>query len=62
MFDSLPSLSAPKQHELHDELDRYLNTDSEAVGDVLMWWHERHVMYPYLLHMALDYLMIPGAL
>ena len=60
MFDSLPSLSAPEQHELRDELDRYLNTDPEAVGDVLMWWHKRRAMYPYLSRMALDYLTIPG--
>jgi hypothetical protein len=62
MFDSLPSLSAPEQHELCDELDRYLNTDPEAVGDVLMWWHERRAMYPHLSRMALDYLTIPGVL
>ena len=59
MFDSLPSLSAPEQHELCNELDRYLNTDPEAVGDVLMWWHKHHAMYPYLSCMELDYLMIP---
>jgi hAT family C-terminal dimerisation region len=60
MFDSLPLLSAPEQHELCNELDRYLNTDPKAVGDVLMWWHEHCMMYPYLSHMALDYLAIPG--
>ena len=60
MFNSLPSLSTPKWEELHDELDRYLSTDSEAVEDVLMWWDGHHEMYPYLSHMALDYLMIPG--
>jgi len=60
MFDSLPSLSAPTQKELHDELDRYLSTDPKMVEDVLMWWHEHHTMYPTLLRMALDYLTIPG--
>lgn len=60
MFDNLPSLSAPKRHELRDELDRYLSTDPEAVDDVLMWWHGRRAMYPYLSRMALDYLTIPG--
>ena len=60
MFDSLPSLSAPKRYELRDELGRYLSTDPEAVNDVLMWWHGRRAMYPYLSRMALDYLTIPG--
>lgn len=60
MFDSLPSLSAPKQHELRDELEKYLSTDPEAVEDVLMWWHRNRAMYPYLSRMALDYLTIPG--
>ena len=61
MFDALPSLSAPKRHELRDELDRYLSTDPEAVEDVLMWWHGHRAMYPCLSRMALDYLTIPGA-
>jgi len=60
MFDSLPSLSTPKRHELCDKLDKYLSTDPEAVEDVLMWWHGCHTMYPCLSRMALDYLTIPG--
>jgi hypothetical protein len=61
MFNSLPSLSAPMQKELRDDLDRYLSTDPEMVEDVLMWWHEHRGMYPSLSHMVLDYLTIPGA-
>jgi hAT family C-terminal dimerisation region len=60
VFDTLPSLNAPKPHELGDELDRYLSIDPEAVEDVLMWWHGRRAMYPCLSRMALDYLTIPG--
>jgi len=60
MFDSLPSLSAPTQKELRDDLDRYLSTDPEMVGDVLVWWHEHRGMYPSLSRMALDYLTIPA--
>jgi hypothetical protein len=33
MFDNLPSLSAPTQKELCDELDQYLSTDPE-------WWRK----------------------
>ena len=61
VFDSLPSLSAPRQEELRDELDRYLSTDPEAVEDVLKWWYGNRAMYPSLSRMALDYLTIPGA-
>ena len=43
-----------------DELDRYLSTDPEHVGDVLTWWHERHRAFPQLSRMAFDYLSIPG--
>jgi len=60
MFDDLPSLCAPTQKELHDELDRYLNTDPEMVDNVILWWDEHRGMYPCLLRMALDYLTIPG--
>jgi hAT family C-terminal dimerisation region len=62
MFNDLPSLSAPTQKELHDELDQYLSTNLEMVEDVLMWWHEHWGMYPCLLCMVLYYLMIPGRL
>ncbi len=48
MFDCLPSLGAPKPNELHDELDRYLSADPEAVDDVLIWWYGHHTMYPTL--------------
>ena len=58
-FDNLPALSAPRQEDLRDELDRYLSTDPEEVADPLRWWFERKHMYPRLYRMALDYLSIP---
>ena len=60
MFDCMPALAAPKRIELRNEIDRYLSTDVEEVGDVLMWWQERRLMFPKLSTMALDYLSIPG--
>jgi hypothetical protein len=33
IFDNLPAVSAPRIRELHDELDRYLSTDSHHVVD-----------------------------
>lgn len=62
MFDYLPALAAPRPSDLHDELERYLNSDPEHVSDVLLWWFERQHTYPALAHMAMDYLTIPGAL
>ena len=62
IFYSLPSLAPPKPSELRDELDRYLSTDPESVGDVLAWWYVIRNVYPQLSRMALDYLMIPGKL
>lgn len=62
IFYSLPSLAPPKPSELRDELDRYLGTDPESVGDVIAWWHDRRNAYPELSRMALDYLTIPGKL
>ncbi len=43
-----------------DELQRYLTADIEDVKDALMWWHERCQIFPWLSHMACDYLSIPG--
>ena len=60
IFDNLPSLLAPGRSELHDELARYLSTDTEQVNDVLLWWHEKKATFPCLSRMALDYLTIPG--
>ena len=60
IFDSLPTICAPKTANLHDELDRYLSTDPEHTDDVLLWWAEQRGLYPCLSHMALDYLSIPG--
>ena len=58
IFDSLPTLAKPQV--VSHELDKYLGTDVEKVGDVLAWWHEHRAMYPCLSRMALDYLTIPG--
>ena len=60
IFDTLPSLAAPKASDLRSELDRYLGSDPEFVPDVLAWWFERQNVYPMLSRMALDYLTIPG--
>jgi|SRR5882762_9773662 len=60
VFDTLPSLAAPKHAELRDKLDRFLSTDPEQVDDVLAWWFEHCAMFPHLSRMALDYLTIPG--
>ena len=46
--------------EVRDEIDRYLDTDTEVVDKPLLWWWERRSMYPCLSRMALDYLSIPG--
>jgi hypothetical protein len=59
MFDSLPSLSAPQLSQ-RSELEKYLNLDTEAVEDPLVWWFEHKHVYPRLSRMALDYLSIPG--
>lgn len=44
----------------HDEIDRYLRTETEVVDNPMLWWAERRAMYPGLSRMALDYLSIPG--
>jgi hypothetical protein len=43
-----------------NELDRYLSSDTEDVGDVLQWWMDRRSTFPRLSRMALDYLGTPG--
>jgi hypothetical protein len=60
MFDDLPTVAAPRDTDLRDELDRFLSTDPEHVKNVLAWWFERQHIYPQLSRMALDYLSIPG--
>lgn len=59
IFDNLPDLS-PASPDLHDELELYLSTDTEDVKDAISWWYERCASFPYLSHMAQDYLSIPG--
>lgn len=59
MFDTL--LNAPTSStEVREEIDRYLDTDTDVVDNPLLWWWERRSMYPCLSRMALDYLSIPG--
>lgn len=58
MFDTL--LKTSSKAVTHDEIDRYLTTDTEDVKNVLSWWWERKSLYPCLSRMALDYLSIPG--
>jgi len=58
-FDHILALSAPRQSDLQNELERFLATDPEEVTDVLLWWFEQKHIYPRLYRMALDYLSIP---
>ncbi|TFY73141.1 hypothetical protein EWM64_g10871, partial [Hericium alpestre] len=37
IFDNLPALSAPTTDDDRDELERYLSTDPEPIGDALAW-------------------------
>ena len=60
VFDDLPSLRPSTEHEHHDELACYLQTDPQVVEDVFLWWQEHSLIYPRLLQMAFDYLTIPG--
>ncbi|KAF5340854.1 hypothetical protein D9758_016602 [Tetrapyrgos nigripes] len=57
-FDNLPSLAPPIAQTLRDELDKYLDSDPEAVEDVLVWWYGKKKTFPCLYRMALDYLTI----
>ena len=59
IFDNLPDLS-PASPDLCDELELYLSIDTEDVKDAISWWYERHASFPYLSHMAWDYLSIPS--
>jgi hypothetical protein len=59
IFDNLPSLVRAPDTE-RDELDRYLNTETEMVTDALKWWLEKSTVFPHLSRMALDFLSIPG--
>ena len=60
IFDSLPTICAPKTANLCDELNRYLSTDPEHTDNMLLWWAERRGLYWCLSRMVLDYLSIPG--
>jgi hypothetical protein len=62
IFDNISALMKPRHSELRNELDTYLSTDPEYVGDVLVWWFEKRRTFPRLSRMALDYLTIPGKL
>ena len=62
MFDSLMDTTPLTGHvaSSNDELQRYLATDIEDVKDGLMWWYEKHEIFPRLSQMARGYLSIPG--
>ena len=45
---------------MDDELQHYLAADIEDVTDGLIWWYERHAIFPWLSCMAWNYLSIPG--
>jgi len=59
MFDSL--IDATPTSSWNDELQHYLAADIEDVRDGLLWWYEKHAVFPRLSHMAWGYLSIPGA-
>jgi len=40
LMDVTPTFSS------HDELQHFLATDIEDMKDALMWWHERHALFP----------------
>lgn len=61
MFDKLQALAPHKPVKFRDELNAYLNSDTEDVDNVLLWWVENRKVYPRLSRMALDYLSIPHA-
>ena len=60
MLYHLKALTPPKQTELFDKLRTYLDTKVEAVDNVIAWWVQYHTIYPRLLCMALNYLIVPG--
>ena len=60
IFDNLPSLTKPQTSRFCDELAVYLLAPIEEAEDPILWWSEHRAVYPQLLHMALDYLTIPG--
>ena len=62
IFDALKSIRRLRVSENGQELERYLAIPAEDTDDPLLWWAECRALYPCLLHMALDYLSIPGML
>ena len=43
-----------------NRVDCNIAADVEDVTDGLIWWYERHAMFPQLSRMARNYLSIPG--
>ncbi|KAG6880905.1 hypothetical protein C0992_002362, partial [Termitomyces sp. T32_za158] len=41
IFDQISFLTPPKKTALRDELESYLNTDIEAVDNVIQWWIDK---------------------
>ncbi|GLB43472.1 putative protein dimerization activity [Lyophyllum shimeji] len=60
MFDDLFELKPSAANPVIDELNLYLSTPAENVGDAIQWWYEKRLVYPRLSRMALDYLSIPA--
>lgn len=65
IFDKLPLLASIQSVAVEDELGQlalYLSTDHKNITDPVRWWYEKCKTYPWLSHMATNYLSIPGAL
>jgi len=60
MFNSLDFFTDMNADEDKNELDQYLADDALKCDDLIKWWISKSLVYPSLLHMALDYLTIPG--
>ena len=60
IFSNLPTLAPPKPADIGSELEGYLATKIEHIVDPVQLWHKKQVVYPWLAHMAMDYLTTPG--
>ncbi|GBE82272.1 putative AC9 transposase [Sparassis crispa] len=61
MFDNLLNTNVSKGEDNRDELECYLDADTERVdSDTLGWWYARCKEFPHLSRMAMSYLTIPA--
>lgn len=58
MFNNIPFVGLITEEG--DELKHYLVSDPVPMEDPIQWWQDRCKAYPWLLHMAFNYLTIPG--